>query len=96
MSLLNDSIALCQRCDRKVKMGSYRLHLESRCKDHTVNPNLPSKVTLKDILGKPATSPATPVELKAAQHLVRRLICQDSNTAEVIKVPTIVHLEIID
>ena len=74
-----------------VKLQDYDQHLSSQCKAHNVNFNSPSKVTLKDVLCKPATSPATAVELKAAQHLVRRLINQgegSSNAPGVVRVPT--------
>ena len=56
-----------------------------------VNTNSPSKVTLKDVFSKPATEPATPTEVKAAQHLIRRLIQHDSFNMET--VPPM-HLEL--
>ena len=43
--------------------------------------NSPSKMTLQDVLRKPATSPATPAELKAAHHLVRCLMNQEEGTS---------------
>ena len=89
---MNESVVSCiRRCGKVVKLQDYDQHLSSQCKAHNVNFNSPSKVTLKDVLCKPATSPATAVELKAAQHLVRRLINQgegSSNAPGVIRVPT--------
>jgi len=56
-----------------------------------VNTDSPSKVTLKDVFSKPTTEPATPTEVKAAQHLIRRLIHHGDSASDasgVIKVPT--------
>ncbi len=36
----------------------------------------PSKITLRDVLGKSSKSPATPVEARAAHSLVKRLLNQ--------------------
>ena len=49
--------------------------------------NSPSKVTLKDVLTKPVSTPATPVERKMTEHLVWRLL--DKRTeGNMIIVPT--------
>ena len=92
MSLLNESVVTCIRsCGKMVKLQDYRHHLDSRCKSFHINSDSPSKVTLKDVFSKPTTTPATPTEVKAAQHLIRCLIHQGkgtSNVSGVIKVPT--------
>ncbi len=74
LSLLSESIVVCYRkCGNMMKLQDYTAHLNNHCGSHHAN-NSPSKVTLKDVLSKPSTSPATPVEYQAAQHLVRRLM----------------------
>ncbi len=90
ISILDESIVLCiRRCGKMVQFQDYSNHLNCNCKTHYVNTNSPSKVTLKDVLSKPTSSPATPVELKAAQHLVRRLMQHgEGSSSGVIKVPT--------
>ncbi len=90
LSLLKDLLLFCIRCSRAVKLEEYSLHLAGNCRSHCAIMNSPSKVTLRDVLDKPSTSPATPAELRTAQHLVRRIISQDegSSTAGVISVPT--------
>ncbi len=92
MSLLNDSVLFCIRgCGKMVKLQEYKQHLDSRCKSFIVNADSPSKVTLKDVMRKSTSTPATPAETKAAQNLIRRLINQgnsDSNTPGVLKVST--------
>ncbi len=74
-----------------MKLQEYKQHLDSRCKSFIVNADSPSKVTLKDVIRKSTSTPATPAETKAAQNLIRRLINQgnsDSNTPGVLKVST--------
>ena len=92
MSLLNESVVSCiRKCGKMVKLQDYSHHLDHKCKTHYVNTNSPSKVTLKDVLCKPTTSPATVLERKAAHHLVRRLIYHGEGSSKatgVIKVPT--------
>ncbi len=70
-----------------VKLQDYTAHLNNHCRSHHAN-NSPSKVTLKDVLSKPSTSPATPVECQAAQHLVRRLMQQSQGPSGVVQIPT--------
>ena len=87
-SLLNESIVVCYRkCGNMVKLQDYTQHLNNHCTTHHVN-NSPSKVTLKDVLSQPSTSPATPVERQAAQHLVRRLMHQEQGAPGVVHIPT--------
>ena len=88
LSLLNDSIVCIRKCGNMVKLQDYHHHLHNCCKTHHVNINSPSKVTLKDVLCQPITSPATPVEHKAAQHLVKRLLHQGEGAPGVVQIPT--------
>ncbi len=77
MSLVNDLVVSCiRKCGSKVKFGKYEEHLRSNCRNNCENVDSLSKVTLRDVLSKPSTLPATPVEVKAAHHLVKRLIHQ--------------------
>ena len=45
-----------------------------------------SRVTLRDVLSKPLSTPATPIERRVTEHLVQWLL--DESPEEVIKVPT--------
>ena len=47
----------------------------------------PSKMTLRDVLAKPVTQPATPAEVRAAGHLVRRILDR-APKEQVVRVPT--------
>ena len=92
LSLLNESVVVCiRKCGNMVKLQDYSNHLDTRCKSHNINMNSPSKVTLKDVLCQSTTSPATPVELKAAHHLVRRLMHHGESSSSapgVVRIPT--------
>ena len=92
LSLLSDLLISCiRKCGKEVKLQDYERHLAGNCKSHYEVTNSPSRMTLSDVLCKPATSPATPVELKAAHHLVRRIMHQGKGTSSgpgVITVPT--------
>lgn len=78
VSLLEDLLILClKRCGKVVKVHQYENHLSGNCKTHyhlDTQVKLPSQLTLEEVLSKPTTSPATPVEVKAAHHLVRRIM----------------------
>ena len=77
----------CNRCGKLVKTDEYTRHLSSNGETFS-RPvlNSPSKVTLKDVLTRPVSTPATLMERKVTEHLVRRLL--DESTGEVIKVST--------
>lgn len=88
-SLLGSLLVNCTKgCGKHVKVMDYQRHLDGKCKSHYIVDS-PSNITLQEVLSKPATSPATPVEKKAAEHLMRRLIDQSSSTESgEVKVPT--------
>ena len=91
ISLLSGMLVSCERkCGKKVRADQYEKHLQGRCRSHyQYSAHSPSKVTLKDVLAKPATQPATPVEMKCAQHLVRRILDTHSAPNEkIIKLST--------
>ncbi len=50
---------------------NYSMHLAGHCKVYSENINSPSKVTLRQVLSKPSTSPATLAEVKATHQLVQ-------------------------
>ncbi len=81
-SLLNDVLVKCiRKCGKTVKVQHYQHHLAGNCRSHYEDLNSPSKVTLRDVLDKPYTSPATTTEMKATSHLVRRLLCQEGSSS---------------
>ena len=74
LSLLSDLLLACYKCRKVVKAGKYTKHTESKCGlfcEPTVNS--PSKVKLKDVLSKPLSTPAIPMERRVTVHLVRWL-----------------------
>ena len=82
MSLINDLVVTCiRKCGNIVKLEKYGEHLSSNCRNCCENVNSPSKVTLRDVPSKPSTSPATSVEVKAAHHLVKRLLHQGEESS---------------
>ena len=86
--ILSSLLVNCSRdCNRLVRVDSYRKHLESKCQGHYhLDVNSPSKMTLRDVLDKPAQTPPTPAETRVAEHLVKRLL--DSNKEQVLRVST--------
>ena len=88
VSLVESLLVRCVReCGRLVKLEEYKKHLEANCRRHYQQCiHSPSKVTLKEVLEKPTTSPATVAEKRVAEHLVRIIIGITEN--QVFKVPT--------
>ncbi len=87
MSLMNDLLVKCIKgCGGAVRLQDYSQHCESNCSNFRENLNSPSKITLKDVLAKPSSSPATPVEVKAAHSLVKRLMTQQEGSSSSIPV----------
>ena len=88
MSLLSSLLVNCgKECQKTVRADLYRKHLNSKCQGHYhLAVNSPSKMTLRDVLEKPAKLPPTPAETRVAEHLFRRLL--DSSDEQVIRVPT--------
>ena len=85
-SLLEIVLVNCtKRCGKLVKIRQCREHLKANCKSHYDQlADSPSKMTIEDILAKPTTSPATPAEERASEHLIRRAV----TSTGVIKVRT--------
>ena len=75
----------CIKCGKLVKASEYIKHCDNNCElfSHPVM-NSPSKVTLHDVLSKPVSTPATPMERRVTEHLVRRLL-DESPEEKVIK-----------
>ena len=89
-SLVDDLLINCNRhCKKIVRAAQYRDHLAANCQGYYHQlVDSPSKMTIKDVLTKPTTSPATPVEIRAAGHLVRRIMEHNSGNQAVVKVQT--------
>lgn len=86
-SLLGSLLVNCTKgCGKHVKVVQYQRHLDGHCKSHYVADS-PSKMTLQEVLLKPTTSLVTPVEKRATEHLMRRLIDQSPDNG-VMKVKT--------
>ena len=87
LTLLSDLQLHCTKCGKLVKASEYIRHRDNNCELFSQPVmNSPSKVTLKDVLSKPLSTPATPMERRVTEHLVRRLL--DESPEEVIKVQT--------
>ncbi len=90
LSLVEGVLVYCVRgCGKIVKLGQYQQHLKGACQSHYHQlANSPSKVTISEVLARPSTSPATPAEVKVAEHLVRKIMDQSSGDAKgVFKIP---------
>ena len=85
-NLLSGLLVTCSKnCGRLVRAGQYTKHLDSKCTEHFhIQVNSPSRMTLRDVLSKPAAVPPTPAEKKVANHLVKRLL--NDNPEQVIRV----------
>ena len=63
-----------------MRLDNYGKHVAGNCQGHYHHQvNSPSKMTLRDVLAKPVTVPATPAEIKVAGHLMRRMLDSDPN-----------------
>lgn len=70
-------------------MDQYNRHLQSNCCSHCHQTlDSPSRMTLKDVLEKPTSSPATVAEKKVAEHLVRRILGNGGTEGKVLKLST--------
>jgi len=77
LSFLSEVMVSCMKgCNKAVRVHNYEQHLIGNCKGHYEDLNSPSKVTLRDVLSKPTTSPASLAEMKATSHLVQRYLNQ--------------------
>ena len=86
LSLLAGVLVYCERgCGKLVRLDNHDRHTAGSCHGHQVDS--PSKMTLRDVLEKPVTVPATPAEVKVAGHLVRRMLDGDPQN-QLVRVPT--------
>ena len=78
VSLLEDLLISClKQCGKVVKVHQYESHLSGKCKTHyhlDTKVKSSTQLTLEEVISKPTTLPATPAEVKAAHHLVRRIM----------------------
>ena len=85
-SLIGGLLVHCVReCGKLVRLDQYQLHLGSNCRGH-YEENSPSSTTLGEVLARPTSIPATPAEVRVAEHLVRRIIDYSSPDDRVFKV----------
>ena len=88
-SLMEGLLVHCVKgCGKLVRLDHYRLHLDSNCHNHHQLEDSPSRMTLSEVLARPTSSPATPAEMRVAEHLVRRIIDHNGSDERVFKVPT--------
>ena len=75
-NLLSGLLVTCSKgCGRLVRADQYTKHLDTNCTGHYhIQVNSPSKMTLRDVLSKPAIAPPTPAEKKVAKNLFERLL----------------------
>ncbi len=92
LSVLNDQHITCVRkCGKVVKIRRYQVLLAGNCRSHYEDFSSPLKVTLRDVLDKLSSSPATAADMIATHHLVCRVLCQEdgnSGASSIITVPT--------
>ena len=89
LTLLSDLLLHCRKkCGKLVRAGSYKKHIECNCENfYQPVMDSPSKITLKDVLSKPVSIPATLTERKVTEHFVRRLL-EKSPEEQTIRVST--------
>ena len=88
VTLLSELLLHCIKCGKIVKASEYIKHSDNNCELFSQPVmNSPSKVTLHNVLSKPVSTPATPMERRVTEHLVRRLL-DESPEEKVIKLPT--------
>ena len=81
-SLLNEVMVSCVKgCNKAVKFSNSEQHIVGNCRGFYEDLDSPSKVTLRDVLSKPSTSPASLAEMKATSHLVRHILSQQEGTS---------------
>lgn len=93
VSLVKGLLVHCvRRCGKLVYIDHYHKHINGQCKSHYHQlVDSPSKLTIKEVLSRPTTAPATPSERRVAEHLVRKIIDQGSSSSStdgIVKVPT--------
>ena len=86
MDLLAGLLVNCKKCQRPVKASIYQQHLDTGCTAHVVLDS-PSRHSLREVLNAPADAPATPVEVRAAGHVLQRML-QQGESGNIIRVPT--------
>ena len=86
VSLLAGVLVYCGRgCGKLVRLDKYDRHTAGNCQGYYHDS--PSKMTLRDVLTKPVTQPATPAEVRVVGHLVRQMLGSDPGN-QVVRVPT--------
>lgn len=86
-SFVEGLLVYCVRgCGKVVRVGQYQEHLKGACQQYYHQlVDSPSRLTIREVLSRPSSSPATPVEVKVAGHLVRKIMGE--NSSEVFQIP---------
>lgn len=91
LSLVEGVLVHCVKgCGKIVQVRQYQQHLKGACQTHYHQlADSPSKMTISEVLSRPSTSPATPAEVRVAEHLVKKIIDQSSGESSegVFKIP---------
>lgn len=79
-AMVENTLINCWKgCGRVVRVGQYRAHLAGNCSSHYQD--IEYSPSIREVIDKPITSPVTPAEMRAAEHLMRRIIDQDSSSS---------------
>ena len=83
MSVLEGILIYCGTgCGKVVRLGEYKDHLNEKCKTHYCI----DSPTIDEVLSRPITTPATPAEMRVAEHLVKKII-DSSESKDIIQIP---------
>lgn len=89
-SLVESLLINCWKgCGKVVRVDQYQAHLAGNCNSHYQE--VDHSLSIREVLDKPTTSPVTPTEMRAAEHIMRRIIDQDTSNTDshgIVKVRT--------
>ena len=73
-----------------VRLEMYSKHARGKCRSHYEVVDSPSRMTMSEVLSRPTNVPATPAEMRVAEHLVKKIINDqsESDSKGVLRVPT--------
>ena len=88
LDVLGSLLVACNKgCQTLVKAKDISIHISSGCKGYIeMTQSSPSRTTIRDVLSRPADTPTTPIEKRAAEHLIRRLQAESDEC--VVRIPT--------
>ena len=88
LDVLGSLVVACNKgCQTLVKAKDVKKHIASGCKGYVMaQQNSPSRTTIRDVLSRPADTPTTPLEKRAAENLIHRL--QAESDERIVRIPT--------